>query len=53
MREQNTIVPNYLADSGYTEDIPSRSKVGDAQGKSKIGIIKRETGDVTCKTVCA
>ena len=44
---KNTIVPNYVTESGYTEDIPSRSKVGDVQGRGRIAIISVETGEVT------
>ncbi|MBK6723168.1 MAG: hypothetical protein IPG58_07775 [Acidobacteria bacterium] len=33
---KNTIVPNYVTESGYTEDIPSRSKVGDTQGAAEL-----------------
>ncbi len=29
--EKSTIVPNYVTESGFTEDIPARSKVGIAQ----------------------
>jgi dipeptidyl aminopeptidase/acylaminoacyl peptidase len=42
---RNTIVPNYVSDSGYTEDIPGRTKVGDIQGRSRQMIINVETGD--------
>ncbi|PWL28643.1 prolyl oligopeptidase family serine peptidase [uncultured Roseivirga sp.] len=35
---QNTIVPNYVTNSGYTTDINARSKVGGEQGYSEIGI---------------
>jgi len=42
---KNTIVPNYVTDSGYTEDIPGRSKVGDAQGRNSLAILSVETGD--------
>ncbi|MDT7604922.1 MAG: hypothetical protein QOF61_2919, partial [Acidobacteriota bacterium] len=42
---RNTIVPNYVSDSGYTEDIPGRTKVGDLQGRSRQMIINVETGD--------
>ncbi|MBK9527520.1 MAG: prolyl oligopeptidase family serine peptidase [Acidobacteria bacterium] len=44
---KNTIVPNYVTESGYTEDIPSRSKVGDTQGRSRVAIVSVETGEVT------
>ena len=31
------IVPNYVTSSGFTEDIPNRTKVGDVQNVSRIG----------------
>lgn len=43
---KNTIVPNYVSDSGYTEDIPGRSKVGDAQSRTRLAILSVKTGDV-------
>jgi dipeptidyl aminopeptidase/acylaminoacyl peptidase len=43
---KNTMVPNYVSDSGYTEDIPGRSNVGDSQGTSRLAIINAETGEV-------
>ena len=42
---KNTIVPNYVTEAAYTEDIPSRTKVGDVQGRNRIAIISVETGD--------
>ncbi|MGH9802863.1 MAG: DPP IV N-terminal domain-containing protein, partial [Blastocatellia bacterium] len=42
---KNAIVPNYVTESAYTEDIPARSKVGDAQGKSRLAIISVENGE--------
>src|SRR5439155_8146841 len=42
---KNTIVPNFVTESGYTEDIPGRTKVGDAQNRSRLVIINAETGD--------
>lgn len=42
---KNTIVPNYVTESAYTEDIPSRTKVGDVQSRNRIAIISVETGD--------
>lgn len=42
---KNTIVPNYVTESGYTEDIPSRSKVGDAQGRNRIAIVDVTSGE--------
>lgn len=31
---RNTIVPSFVTESGYTEDIQARNKVGDQQGKT-------------------
>ena len=42
-----TIVPNYISDSGYVEDINGRSNVGDLQGTTRIAILSTATGDVT------
>ncbi|MDX2045082.1 MAG: prolyl oligopeptidase family serine peptidase [Acidobacteriota bacterium] len=42
---KSSIVPNYITESAYTEDIPARSKVGDAQGKSRLAIITVENGE--------
>ena len=44
---KNTIVPNYVTESGYTEDIPGRTKVGDVQGRNRIAILSVESGDTT------
>ena len=42
---KNTIVPNYVTESGYTEDIPGRTKVGDTQNHTRLTIINVETGE--------
>ena len=42
---KNSIVPNYVTESAFTEDIPARSKVGDAQGKSRLALITVENGE--------
>lgn len=42
---KNIIVPNYVTESGYTEDIPVRTKVGDVQSRSRMMIFNTETGD--------
>ena len=44
---KSTIVPRFVTGSGYTEDITARSKVGDAQGKQRVGILELATGTVT------
>jgi dipeptidyl aminopeptidase/acylaminoacyl peptidase len=41
-RAQNAktaIVPNYVTESGYTEDLTARTKVGDAQNKPKLAVL--------------
>jgi dipeptidyl aminopeptidase/acylaminoacyl peptidase len=43
---KNTIVPNYVTASGYTEDINARSKVGDSEGKQRVGLLTIATGAV-------
>ena len=42
---KNTIVPNYVTESGFTEDIPARTKVGVAQSVTELFVydIKRDT----------
>ncbi|MCI0660318.1 MAG: DPP IV N-terminal domain-containing protein [Acidobacteria bacterium] len=42
---KNTIVPNYVTESSYTEDIPSRSKVGDSQNRSRMVVLSVSTGE--------
>jgi dipeptidyl aminopeptidase/acylaminoacyl peptidase len=42
-----TIVPNFISDSGYVEDINGRSNVGDSQATSRLAILNVETGDIT------
>ncbi len=42
---KSTIVPNYVTESAYTEDIPARTKVGDVQGTGRVAILNVETGE--------
>jgi dipeptidyl aminopeptidase/acylaminoacyl peptidase len=42
---KNTIVPNFVTESGYTEDIPGRSKVGDTQNRTRLVVINAENGE--------
>ena len=44
---KSNAVPNYISDSGYTEEIPGRTNVGDVQGRSRLAILNVETGAVT------
>jgi dipeptidyl aminopeptidase/acylaminoacyl peptidase len=43
---KNTIVPNFVTETSYTEDIGSRSKVGDTQSHSRLAIIAVDSGEV-------
>jgi dipeptidyl aminopeptidase/acylaminoacyl peptidase len=43
---RTTAVPEYVTESGYTENIPGRTNVGDAQPKSHIAIIDSQSGEV-------
>jgi dipeptidyl aminopeptidase/acylaminoacyl peptidase len=43
---KNTIVPNYVTESAYTEDIPSRTKVGDAQARLRLAVLNVDSGEV-------
>jgi dipeptidyl aminopeptidase/acylaminoacyl peptidase len=43
---RNTIVPNYITESGYTEDIPSRPNVGDSQATVRLALIDAHAGEV-------
>ncbi len=43
---KSTIVPNYVTESGFTEDIPARTKVGAAQNTSELFVY-----DITKDTV--
>ena len=40
------IVPRYVTTTGYTEDIPNRTKVGDAQPRTRLGFQALPRGDV-------
>jgi dipeptidyl aminopeptidase/acylaminoacyl peptidase len=44
---QRVIIPDWITESGYTEDLNVRSKVGDANGSSRIGILEVATGKAT------
>ena len=37
-------MPNYVTESSYTEDIPARTNVGDAQDRRLLAILNLETG---------
>ena len=41
---KNTIVPNFVTESGYTEDIRGRTNVGDTQDRRLLAIVNLKTG---------
>jgi dipeptidyl aminopeptidase/acylaminoacyl peptidase/uncharacterized GH25 family protein len=43
---KSTIVPSFVTESGYTQDINGRTKVGDVQARSRLGLMSVETGEV-------
>ena len=42
---KGTIVPNYVTESAYTEEIPGRAKAGELQDRTRMVIIDVETGE--------
>ena len=46
---RNIIVPNYVTETGYAEDIQGRTAVGDAQNRTLLAVMNLKTG----KTVWA
>jgi dipeptidyl aminopeptidase/acylaminoacyl peptidase len=43
---KDTVVPNYLTESGYIENIPSRENVGDVQPHIRVALLNVQSGDV-------
>ncbi|MEN3332346.1 MAG: hypothetical protein V7641_1711 [Blastocatellia bacterium] len=43
---RNTIVPNFVTESAYTEEIASRTKVGDAQARLRLVVLNVDSGEV-------
>ena len=44
---KQTIVPDYVTESGYTEPLDTRSKVGDRQSSARVGLVDVVRGGVT------
>jgi dipeptidyl aminopeptidase/acylaminoacyl peptidase len=42
---KRTVVPNFVTESGYTEDIASRDKAGDKQSVARLAILSTSTGE--------
>ena len=43
---KNAAIPNFVTESAYTEQIPSRNNVGDQQGRSRLALIEVASGAV-------
>ncbi|MGH9371386.1 MAG: prolyl oligopeptidase family serine peptidase [Vicinamibacterales bacterium] len=43
---KSTVVPNYVTESGYTEDIPGRTNVGDTQDRRLLAVLNIKTRKV-------
>jgi len=43
---KHAVVANYVTESGYTEDIASREKVGDKQSLARLAILSVATGEM-------
>jgi dipeptidyl aminopeptidase/acylaminoacyl peptidase len=41
---KSTIVPNYVTETGYTEDIQARTNVGDTQDRRLLAVLNLKTG---------
>jgi dipeptidyl aminopeptidase/acylaminoacyl peptidase len=44
---KQTMVPDWVTGSGYTEELNVRTKVGDAQSTSRLGLLNPATGEMT------
>jgi dipeptidyl aminopeptidase/acylaminoacyl peptidase len=42
---RNAQVPRFISESAYTEEIPTRNKVGDAQDRRRLAILNLRTGE--------
>ena len=45
-RSKQTTVPNYVTESGFTENIPARTKVGAMEGTQSLHILNKESDSV-------
>jgi dipeptidyl aminopeptidase/acylaminoacyl peptidase len=40
-----SVVPRYVSESAFTEEIPARTKVGDAQDRRRLAVLNLESGE--------
>ena len=45
-QEKQTMVPDYVTESGYTQPLDVRTKVGDRQSTARVGLVDVEEGGV-------
>ena len=45
-RARNTAVPNWITDSGYTDNVNGRSNVGDLQSRQRLAVLDAISGEV-------
>ncbi len=45
-KTKNTVVPSFVTESAYTEDIQSRNKVGDVQARVRVAVLSVDTGEM-------
>jgi dipeptidyl aminopeptidase/acylaminoacyl peptidase len=50
---KTAIVPNYVTESAYTEDLTARTKVGDAQNKARLAVFDLKTAKTAWASVPA
>lgn len=43
---KTTAVPNFVTESAYTENLPSRTKVGDTQSLPRTAMVRTQSGEV-------
>ncbi len=48
---KTAIVPNYVTESAYTEDLTARTKVGDAENKSRVAVFDLRTAKTAWASV--
>jgi hypothetical protein len=44
-KTKTAIVPNFITESSYAEDIETRDRVGDVQERRRLAVLSRETGE--------
>lgn len=45
-QSRRTAIPEFVTKSGYTEEIPGRTKVGDVEGTGRVGFMRLPSGQI-------